>query len=167
MSDKSLSADAAIDMMDTISTKLREAIIKSMPCAFEQYLTISISAKPNKDTRYGQALDFLRSSVEVSQKKIPEQKVKGAKKKVVQMGGSESLVEVYVAKQLGWAAARAKLDEARNQAVDARMNRADQQGSAEYSERQKNIRNESTRDAMVLAIDGTEWASVTLEPKNW
>ncbi|RSL93925.1 hypothetical protein CEP52_012953 [Fusarium oligoseptatum] len=292
MSDKSLSANETIDMMNNISTKLREAIIKSMPCAFEQYLTVSVpgqvldttvggrqvpsfvseslnrmsvdrhdevrvnesrlvdamvpldkimlgptgksvsrsyytaldtlvprktdigstdidlGAKPNKSTRYGQALDFLRSNVEVSQKRISEQKVKGAKKKVLQMGGTESLVEVHVAKQLAWAEARAKLDEARNQAVDARMNRADQQGSAEYSERQKNIRNaqaetharwmdwvangdksrvdyafalvdrdsimariekakEATRDAMVLAIDSTEWASVTLEPKNW
>ncbi|RSM04006.1 hypothetical protein CDV31_010196 [Fusarium ambrosium] len=142
MSDKSLSANETIDMMNNISTKLREAIIKSMPCAFEQYLTISIpgqvidttdggsfvseaskkmtvdrleevrvnesrlvdamvpldkvmtdigstdidlDAKPNKDTRYGQALDFLRSSVEMSQNGISEKKVKGAKKKMKQM----------------------------------------------------------------------------------
>ncbi|RTE77465.1 hypothetical protein BHE90_008072 [Fusarium euwallaceae] len=274
MSDKAaLSANDAIDMMENISTKLREAIIKSMPCAFEQYLTISIpgqvidttdggsfvsetskkmtvdrleevrvnesrlvdamvpldkvmlgptgksvsrsyytaldtlvprktdigstdidlDAKPNKDTRYGQALDFLRSSVEMSQNGIPEKKVKGAKKKMKQMGKSESLVEVYVAKQLAWAQARAKLDEARSRAGDARLSRADQQGSAEHSERKKNIRNaqaetharwmdwvvngdkfrvdyafeqEATRDSMILAIDGTEWAAVTLEPKN-
>ncbi|RMJ15731.1 hypothetical protein CDV36_004566 [Fusarium kuroshium] len=174
MSDKSLSANETIDMMNNISTKLREVIIKSMPCAFEQYLTISIpgqvidttdggsfvseaskkmtvdrleevrvnesrlvdamvpldkvmlgptsksvsrsyytaldtlvprktdigstdidlDAKPNKDTRYGQALDFLHSSVEISQNGIPEKKVKGARKKVVQMGGTESLVDV-------------------------------------------------------------------------
>ncbi|RSL69668.1 hypothetical protein CEP54_002196 [Fusarium duplospermum] len=220
MSDKAaLSANDAIDMMENISTKLREAIIKSMPCAFEQYLTISIPGQVIDTSDGGTFVSDpsnkmtvdRHDEVRVNESRLVDAMVPLDKIMLGPTGKSVSrsyytALDTLVPRKTDIGSTDIDLDAKPNKST--RMNRADQQGSAEYSERQKNIRNaqaetharwmdwvvngdkfrvdyafalvdrdsimariekakEATRDAMVLAIDGTEWASVTLEPKNW
>lgn len=42
MSDKDITPEQAINLMANVSTKLRECILQSLPCALEQFVTISI-----------------------------------------------------------------------------------------------------------------------------
>lgn len=122
-----------------------------MPCTDPQ---IDIDTS----TRYGQAMTFLRADLPSSMKSPSPDRVREAKRKVEELGGKETIVDRYVARQTAWAEARGKLDEARNDAIgkidlcfastksiliiipDARMNRPDQQTSGQFSERQRNIK---------------------------
>lgn len=50
--------DDVVAMMDSISKKLREAVLRTLPCAFEQYVTISIPGQVI-DTSVGGRYVFL------------------------------------------------------------------------------------------------------------